>query len=470
MFVHREFVMERVDVEPSGEAFNSLKTDSGGRPPNPMVNVGAIEVASMTHGSFDKILEHMGKFAGRQLEIDQEIYESEARTGHKNIALAHLLTNDGILCDTVEKSVEKYFRQCSVLVHAKDLATIAATFANNGVNPINNDHITRPTNVAQVLSVMATCGMYNYAGSWLTEVGLPAKSGVGGGIICVVPGVMGIGCFSPLLDKVGNSHRGVKICQELSSILGLSMFMPFSLMLAAPHTQAEILEVKEFLWPKKGFTSAQIKRRSSLDDSAVTSHFDSEAVFKTVCLVVSGNFSVVGIERIVTRFKTDYLNCHALILDIKDGSRFDTSGLLLTETFCRRMVELGKVLIVCMAEDSPSALKLQDKLGVHAMITDLAFARERFVAMGCVAPDDEVTQHNEKDKDRSMAALLSPSMKKKSSNNKISALDDSLDLGNSNGGGGVMDDGAKPKLTAQQVQAQRKQQMFSKFSTSVPVI
>jgi glutaminase len=221
---------EHVGVEPTGEAFNALILDEqANRPFNPMVNAGAIAIASLvhdTHGdeSFEVIRSTFSGLAGRELDMDEAVYRSEKETGHRNRALAYLMRGPQIISDPVEEKLDLYFRQCSIRVTAKDLATMAATLANVGANPVTGDQIFSPLPVRHVLSVMFTCGMYDYAGRWGVDVGLPAKSGVGGGVMAVVNRQVGIGLFSPLLDKQGNSVRGIKACIDLAEEFGLHAF------------------------------------------------------------------------------------------------------------------------------------------------------------------------------------------------------------------------------------------------------
>lgn len=230
--VGEESVRRHVDVEPSGEAFNSITLQPGTNIPlNPMVNAGAIATTSLiapteTERPIDRILAEYAAFAGRELEVDEEVFESEDSTGHRNRAIAYLLKNSNVLDNEVEEIVETYFRQCSTLVDCRDLAIMAATFASSGVNPVTRERVVREDTVRSVLSVMASCGMYDSAGDWLYSVGLPAKSGVAGGIIAVLPGQLGIAVYSPPLDAHGNSVRGVKVCEELSDELHLHVMSP----------------------------------------------------------------------------------------------------------------------------------------------------------------------------------------------------------------------------------------------------
>jgi glutaminase len=225
-------VLRRVGVEPSGEAFNAISLEPvTGRPRNPMINAGAIASASLVAGDnnaekLERVLAMLASFAGRTLAVDSAVYRSESATGHRNRAIGYLLRNAGIVGDDVEDVLDRYFRQCSALVTADDLAVMAATLANGGVNPITGERAVEHAHVASVLSVMSTCGMYDYAGSWLLRVGMPAKSGVAGGIIAVLPGQLGIGVYSPPLDEFGNSVRGVAVCETFSREFGLHLLRP----------------------------------------------------------------------------------------------------------------------------------------------------------------------------------------------------------------------------------------------------
>jgi glutaminase len=226
----REEVLKKVGVEPTGEAFNAIVLDEGSnRPFNPLVNAGAIATADLLQGKdyadrVKRLLGLFGRYFGREPYLDNAIFMSERTTGHRNRAIAHLMLNFGMVSKMVEESLELYFQQCSILGSAHDLAVMGATLANAGVNPITKQRAIDQRFVKDVLSIMLTCGMYDYAGEWAYRVGLPAKSGVGGGICAVVPGRAGIGIFSPLLDARGNSVRGIKVCEELSDRFGLHVF------------------------------------------------------------------------------------------------------------------------------------------------------------------------------------------------------------------------------------------------------
>lgn len=222
-------VLAKVGVEPSGEAFNqiSLERDTG-RPLNPMINAGAITAHSLAGSErldprerVERVIRGLSAFAGRQLTVDEAVCESEMEHAHRNLAIAHMLRSHGILTEDPRAVVDGYVRQCSVLVTTMDLAMMAATLANRGLNPLSGERVIRDPVVRQVLSVMATCGMYDAAGDWATQIGIPAKSGVAGGLIGALPGQIGIATFSPRLDPHGNSVRGVSLFERFSSDMGL---------------------------------------------------------------------------------------------------------------------------------------------------------------------------------------------------------------------------------------------------------
>jgi glutaminase len=227
----REQVLRRVGVEPSGNAFNSFVFDEHKkRPFNPMVNAGALATTDLIHGSspnekLERILDVLRCYAGNDdLAVDPVIFAAEQRTADRNRATAYLMRSDGMLHGDVEPTLSLYLQQCSVQVTCRDLAIMAATLANGAVNPITGHSALPRDRVRDVLAVMYTCGMYDFAGEWAYSIGVPAKSGVSGGVLVVIPGKMGVGVFSPGLDRFGNSVRGTRVCQELSERLGLHLF------------------------------------------------------------------------------------------------------------------------------------------------------------------------------------------------------------------------------------------------------
>jgi glutaminase len=223
-----ERVERAIGVEPSGDPFNSIRLNAENHPFNPMVNAGAIACSGLIHeakgaGAFDYIRHALGRFAGRELAMDEAVYASESATGDRNRAIGYLLRNSGVVTDDVGAVLDVYFRQCSVLVTARDIAVMAATLANRGINPVTGEQVMTPYAISRTLSVMTSSGMYDYAGEWIYRVGIPAKSGVGGGILASLPARLGLGSYSPKLDKHGNSVRGIKVCETLSSHYDLHM-------------------------------------------------------------------------------------------------------------------------------------------------------------------------------------------------------------------------------------------------------
>ena len=220
----------KVGVEPSGEAFNAISLDpASGRPRNPMINAGAIATTAQIschdpENAEEILLDYFAKLAGRRLTIDEHVYQSERQTGHRNRAISHLLRNFDIIESDPEQALDLYFRQCSILVSCRDLAVMAATLACQGGNPFTGAQPLTSRTTTRLLALMATCGTYDFAGQWLHDVGMPAKSGVAGGLLAVVPGRLGIATYSPPLDPLGNSVRGIAVCNALSKELGLSLF------------------------------------------------------------------------------------------------------------------------------------------------------------------------------------------------------------------------------------------------------
>jgi glutaminase len=226
-----EAVLAKVGVEPSGEAFNEISLEDGsGRPRNPMINAGAITAHSLVGPEslnpserLERVVAGLSAFAGRRLEVDESVCASELETAHRNLAIGHMLRSHGILTEDPEDVVAGYTRQCSLSVTARDLALMAATLANRGVNPVTGERVVPDAVVRQVLSVMSTCGMYDAAGDWATVVGIPAKSGVAGGLLGALPGQIGIATFSPRLDAHGTSVRGAALFERLSADMGLHL-------------------------------------------------------------------------------------------------------------------------------------------------------------------------------------------------------------------------------------------------------
>jgi glutaminase len=224
---------EKIGVDATGLPFNSvaaMEINQRKRTVNPLVNAGAMATASLVRPKGDfaakwtAIFDNMSAFAGRTLDVNEEVYTSEAATNQHNQGIAMLLLSYNRMYDDPVKTCDVYTRQCSVNVTASDLAVMAATLANGGVNPVTSRRVVKPEVASHMLAVMATAGLYENTGNWLWDVGLPGKSGVGGGIIAVVPGKMGIGTFAPPLDGAGNSVKGQLAVQFLSETLKLNLF------------------------------------------------------------------------------------------------------------------------------------------------------------------------------------------------------------------------------------------------------
>lgn len=224
-------IKQLIGVNATGYPFNSaIPVDiSGSRLNNPMVNPGAIAATSLVPGSsdaerWDTILEFLSRFAGRPLSLDAEMYESASASNHRNRALANLLFAEKRLYGDPVSVVDLYTKQSSLSVTAIDLAVMGSTLANGGRNPIRGEKVVSAPTCRRVLAVMATAGLYESSGEWLYDVGLPGKSGVGGGIVTVSPGKGGLATFAPPLDAAGNSVRGQLVARFLAQRLGLDLF------------------------------------------------------------------------------------------------------------------------------------------------------------------------------------------------------------------------------------------------------
>ena len=227
-----EYVFSKVGMEPTGDPFNSitkLETSRERKPYNPLINAGAIAVSSMIKGKdardrFERLLDFFKKISEDEtLDVNYKIYCGESETGNRNRAMGYFLKGEGIIEGNVEDALDIYFKQCSIEVTAKTLARIGLFLANNGKLSTGEIVIT-PKIATIVKTLMVTCGMYDSSGEFAVRAGIPSKSGVGGGILSVVPGKMGIGVYGPSLDKKGNSIAGVALLEDLSTELNLTIF------------------------------------------------------------------------------------------------------------------------------------------------------------------------------------------------------------------------------------------------------
>ncbi|TFV83685.1 glutaminase A [Microbacterium sp. dk485] len=222
--------LHRIGIEPTGEAFDAIKLESGtGRPPNPMVNAGALLTAALVDGGdvegrSERIRRGLAAFAGRELDVDEDVARSEHLLGDRNHALAHLMRAEGTLEVGADDAVAVYARACATLVDAEALAVMGATLACGGVNPVTGDRVLPERSARDVVSVMATCGVYDGSGRWMRSVGIPAKSSVSGAIVLSAPRTLGAAVISPPLDERGTSVRGRVASERLSDELGLHVF------------------------------------------------------------------------------------------------------------------------------------------------------------------------------------------------------------------------------------------------------
>jgi glutaminase len=358
-----EHVLERIAVEPSGEAFNAISLEAGsGRPRNPMINAGAIATAGLIDGAdsndkMERTLSTLSGFAGRPLEIDHSVYLSERDTGHRNRAISYLLRNAGILREDVDEVLDRYFKQCSVLVTADDLAMMAATLANGGEHPRTGQRVINREHVARVLSVMATCGMYDYAGSWLYRVGMPAKSGVAGGIIAVLPGQLGLGVFSPRLDDFGNSVRGVAVCEALSEEFGLHLLRPPVSPGSAVMTSYTLTEV------------SSKRRRSEAEMRRLVEHGGTVCVFR-----LQGPLVLSTAEVVLRRALTEIAPSRTIVFDCQRVHGADVAAGRLFELFVAQVEgDGGRVAFSGLGEDNPLLALVERNAGARSFATiDLA--------------------------------------------------------------------------------------------------
>jgi glutaminase len=359
----RSDVSKKVGVEPTGDLFNSISLEPGtGRPRNPMINAGAIATAGLIAGKtlnarFKRVLDTFGLYAGRELGLDESVYRSESDTGHRNRAIGHMLRNFDILTSDPLPVTELYFMQCSISVTCRDLAVMAATLANRGVNPITGKQAIRAEYVESLLSVMGTCGMYDYAGEWIYNVGMPAKSGVGGGIIAVLPGQLGIGVFSPPLDAHGNSVRGIRVCQELSRRLDLHL-------LNRPSVGRWTIRSK--------FTGAQFNSsrvRPAHETEILRADGKHIGVWQ-----LQGNLMFSTAEVVMHDVLAHLDSNEFVILDLKRTLSANESACGLLHQLLMELSQLGKKLLFVRADRAPSLRRvLKMKLGDRFENEFLAF-------------------------------------------------------------------------------------------------
>jgi glutaminase len=332
----RDAVLERVGVEPSGNAFNAIVVDDASRPYNPMVNAGAITTTGMIAGEA-RIRQTLGAYAGRALDIDDAVYESERSTGDLNRAIAHLMRSFGVIADDAEAAVDLYFRQCAVAVTCRDLAIMAATLANRGTNPVTGARAVAEDCVEHVLSVMTSCGMYDASGAWMYNVGLPAKSGVSGGVLAVLPGQLGIGVFSPRLDVRGNSVRGVQACERIAHDLHLHPF----------RYQLDIGGVVRATYSCGDVHSSRIRTVAELE--VLAKHGSSARVFE-----LQGDLFFATAERVFRSVTESLDEVDTVVLDLGRVDALDGAAAAMIDVLERSLAESGREFFACGRDDQPT--------------------------------------------------------------------------------------------------------------------
>jgi glutaminase len=342
-----EAVDAKVGVEPTGDAFNSISlAPDSGRPLNPMINAGAITSTSLVAGEGAaarerRILDAYSGFAGRPLAVDSAVYESERETGHRNRAIGHMLRGFGILEDDPEIALDLYFRQCSVAVDCRDLALMAATLANGGVNPAAGERVLDREVVDRVLSVMTTCGMYDSAGEWVVDVGMPAKSGVAGGVLAVLPGQLGIAVFSPPLDPHGNSVRGIEVCRELSEELDLHLLH------VARSSRSAV---------RRTYTVADVpsRRRRPAGQCSILDTVGARCLVH----VLHGDLVFAAMEAVVRGVVEEATGIEIAVVDLTEVTEIDRAAAAMLGGLGTWMEQAGKLLVVV----APPHGKLREQL------------------------------------------------------------------------------------------------------------
>jgi glutaminase len=280
-----------------------------------------------------RLRDMMGVYAGRELDLDEGVYHSESASGHRNRAIGHLLRNFDMISGDPAPVVELYFQQCSIAVTCRDLAVMAATLANRGINPITGKQAIRGEYVESVLSVMGSCGMYDFAGEWIYKIGMPAKSGVAGGIIAVLPGQLGIGVFSPPLDAHGNSVRGIAVCDEISRSFDLHLFN-------RPSPGRSVIRLK--------FTGAD------LNSNRVRLPHQSDALHKiggaVKCYQLQGHLNFATTELLIRDTLEALPDAEYVVLDLKRVLDVNESACRLLYQLLVKFAGLGKSLLFTHAD------------------------------------------------------------------------------------------------------------------------
>jgi glutaminase len=338
----------KVGVEPSGEAFNAISLDPvSGIPRNPMINAGAIATTAQirSHAGDDaerQLLAFFSGLAGRSLEVDPAVYISERDSGHRNRAISHLLRNAGVIEENPELGLDLYFRQCAIAVTCRDLAVMAATLACQGRQPISGATLISRDTAIRMLALMGSCGMYDYAGHWLHDVGMPAKSGVAGGVLAVVPGRLGLAVWSPRLDRYGNSVRGIAVCEEFSRRLGLHLYDQNPAQRNPIRRSADGRAMQSRRW------------RHSQDAERLMAAAD-----RLKLMQVQGVLDFTACEQLLTSLQNELAGAAVLVLDLGRVGEVEESCLPLLQRQFERLCQEGLTLLLCRADGLPAGWEPQ---------------------------------------------------------------------------------------------------------------
>jgi glutaminase len=374
-----QHVMRHVGVEPSGNAFNAIVVDPHtNRPFNPMVNAGAIVTTGLLRGGspdarLERLVRRFSRYAGRELDIDEAVFKSEKSTGDRNRAIGYLMATFEMLAGDVETSLDLYFRQCALTVTCRDLATMAATLANRGVNPVTGERALGEPYVQNVLSVMETCGLYDYAGEWAFTVGLPAKSGVSGGIVAVLPGQIGIGVFSPRLDARGNSVRAIKVCQRLAAEYSLHPFRFQPVVRSVVRRSYRCTSVRSN------------RHRPTVEYDALARLGDAVAI-----LELQGDLFFGSTELLYRRVLDGLDGVEYVVLDFRRVTGADQAARTILDRLQRALHDAGRTLVVAHGDAAGSANQLVPRWTRRFADIDSALEwceNELLAAAGAVAPE-----------------------------------------------------------------------------------
>ncbi len=345
-----EAVLDKIGVEPTGDAFNSISlAPETGCPFNPMINAGAIATTSLVAGNsgkdkLDRLLGVFSVYAGRKLSIDATVYRSERETGHRNRAIGHMLRNFNILSEDPDIALDLYFRQCSISIDCRDLSLMAASLANGGINPLTKERAIRDELVENIMSIMTTCGMYDYAGEWMYWIGIPAKSGVSGGIMAVMPGQAGIGVFSPPLDARGNSVRGIEVCKNLSKDFNLHCLRVPRSSRAAIRAQYDVSKIRSKRL--RGERDAEILDKSGM--RAKVYELQGDLVFSAV---------EVTVRRIVDVSDTTDI----AVIDFKRVTHIEDSSAQTLLELIKTFESCGKHLLLVNLQKHPNFVRFLEE-------------------------------------------------------------------------------------------------------------